>query len=126
MIVVADAGPLNYLLLSGAANVLEPLYERVVVPSAAAAELGDPGAPPLVQTWIAKPPEWCEIRPDPASDATLNHLDPGERAAIYLAVSLNADRLLIDERAGRAEAERRGLTITGTWGACSGSRARSA
>jgi predicted nucleic acid-binding protein len=97
MIVVADAGPLNYLLLIGAANVLERLYERVVVPSAAAAEQGEPGAPPLVQTWIAKPPQWCEIRPDPASDVALNHPGPKERAAISLAVFLNADRLLIDE-----------------------------
>ena len=41
---------------------------------------------------------------------------PGERSAITLAFSLNADLLLIDEQAGRAEAERRRLFVTGTLG----------
>ncbi len=116
MIVVADAGPLNYLLLIGAANVLEALYTRVLMPDAVVAELQDPGAPAVVRTWIAEPPEWCEIRSDPSPDPALQHLGPGERAAIALALSLNVARLLIDERAGRVEAERRSLTVTGTLG----------
>jgi predicted nucleic acid-binding protein len=65
---------------------------------------------------MAQPPEWCEIRPDPPSDPTLQFLDPGERAAITLALSLAAERLLLDEPAGRAEAERRHLLVTGTLG----------
>ena len=40
----------------------------------------------------------------------------GERAAITLALSLDAERLLIDEWDGRAEAERRHLVVTGTLG----------
>ena len=32
MIVVADTSPLNYLVLIGAVDILEPLYTRVVVP----------------------------------------------------------------------------------------------
>ena len=55
-------------------------------------------------------------RPDPPSDPALQFLDPGERAAITLALSLDADRLLIDEWEGRAEAERRHLFVTGTLG----------
>lgn len=116
MIVVADAGPLNYLLLIEAANVLEPLYGRVLVPNAVAVELQDMGSPPIVRTWIAKPPEWREIHSDPLPHPSLHDLGPGERAAIALALSLNADRLLIDERAGRAEAERRRIRVTGTLG----------
>lgn len=53
---------------------------------------------------------------DPPSDPALQFLDPGERAAITLALSLDADRLLIDEWEGRAEAERRHLFVTGTLG----------
>jgi predicted nucleic acid-binding protein len=39
MIVVADTSPLNYLVLIGVVNVLEPLYGRVVIPNRVATEL---------------------------------------------------------------------------------------
>ncbi len=40
----------------------------------------------------------------------------GEREAIVLAESIDADLLLIDDFQGRAEARRRNLRITGTLG----------
>jgi predicted nucleic acid-binding protein len=116
MTVVADTAPLHYLVLIGAADVLPPLYTRVVTPQTVLEELSEPGAPDAVKTWIANPPAWLEVRADPPSDPTLALLDPGERAAIALAQSLNADRLLIDDWDGRAEAERRHLLVTGTLG----------
>lgn len=36
MIVVADAGPLHYLVLIGAVDVLPTLYSRVLVPETVA------------------------------------------------------------------------------------------
>ena len=116
MIVVADTGPLHYLVLIGAVDILQPLYSRVLVPRAVAGELEDMNTPAPVRAWMAQPPAWCEIRPDPPSDPTLRFLDPGERAAITLALSVDAARLLIDEQAGRAEAQRRHLRVTGTLG----------
>jgi predicted nucleic acid-binding protein len=116
MIVVADTGPVHYLVLIGVVDVLQPLYGRVIVPQAVAREMQETNTPAIVRAWMARPPEWCEIRPDPPSDPTLGFLDPGERAAIALALSVDADRLLIDEQAGRAEAERRHLLVTGTLG----------
>ena len=114
MIVVADTAPLHYLVLIGAADVLPPLYTRVVMTQTVLEELSEPRAPDVVKTWIARLPAWLEVRADPPSDPTLALLDPGERAAIALAQSLNADRLLIDDWDGRAEAERRHLLVTGT------------
>jgi predicted nucleic acid-binding protein len=74
----------------------------------------DAHAPAIVRQWIAQPPQWCEIRPDPPFDPAPSFLDAGERAAIALTFSVDADRLLIDEQAGRAEAQRRYLSVTGT------------
>lgn len=117
MIVVADTSPLNYLVLIRAVDTLQLLYGRILVPRTVASELRQTDTPATVRAWIAEPPEWCEIWPDPPADASLSFLDPGERAAITLALAVDSDRLLIDERDGRAEAERRGLYVTGTLGA---------
>ncbi len=86
MMVVADTGPLHYLVLVGVVEVLPPLYTRVIVPQKVAEELGATGAPLAVQAWIAQPPRWLEIRADPPADSTLALLDPDERAAITLAI----------------------------------------
>jgi len=116
MIVIADTGPLNYLVLIGSVDVLKPLFGCVIVPEAVVRELRVAGAPAAVRRWIAQAPAWLEVRPDPPSDPTLGFLDPGESAALTLAQLMNADQLLIDDWAGRAEAARRRLRVTGTLG----------
>lgn len=76
---------------------------------------------PALQTWfvwIADPPSWVDVRSVASEtvEAITEDLDPGERAAIALAETLHADLLLIDDAAGRAEAKRRHLRVTGTLG----------
>ena len=56
MIVIADTGPLNYLVLIGAVDVLKPLYARVITPRAVIEELQQTGAPDAVPAWIASRP----------------------------------------------------------------------
>lgn len=116
MIVVADTGPINYLILIGEVDVLEILYTRVAIPSAVAGELGAPKAPAIVRAWLANAPEWLEVAPNAEMGLVTARLDHGERAAIALAVSLSARRVLIDDLYGRAEAERFSLKVTGTLG----------
>ena len=117
MIVIADTGPINYLILIGEIGVLPALYHRVLVPPSVCEELKRPRAPETVRTWIAQPPAWLETRsPSRSPDAELAHLDAGERDAILLAEELGADQIIIDESRGRREAKRRQLPFTGTLG----------
>jgi predicted nucleic acid-binding protein len=118
MIVVADSGPLHYLILLDHTELLRRFYSRVVVPDAVASELSASGAPPTVRDWIQQPPSWVSVVPVAleAVETITDDLDLGERSAIALATTLSADLLLIDEAAGRAEARRRNLRVTGTLG----------
>lgn len=118
MIVVADSGPLHYLILLDHADVLHRFYGEVVVPEAVAIELSTPSAPVVVRDWMSRAPSWLSVVPvEPDHvQAVTDDLDPGERAAIALAGTMHADLLLIDEAAGRAEAKRLNLRVTGTLG----------
>jgi predicted nucleic acid-binding protein len=55
MIVVADASPLNYLVLIDQIGLLPILYQQVLIPEAVLAELRRPRAPKSVGLWIASP-----------------------------------------------------------------------
>lgn len=118
MLVVADSSPLHYLILLEEAEILPRLYESVLIPDAVAAELRATSAPRRVSEWMTRPPSWLRIVNVTPEDirSVSDELDLGERAAIALAESSGADLLLIDESAGRAEARRRSLHVTGTLG----------
>lgn len=118
-LVVGDTGPLNYLVLIGAAEILCALFERVLVPQAVWDELRHPAAPSVVRTWVKHPTTWLEVRPSPSAaneDPRWHALDAGEREALTLALALKADLLLIDDRDGVAVAHRQGLVVTGALG----------
>ena len=81
------------------------------------AELEHREAPTSVRSWAANPPSWLEVRVAPhLDDPVLQRLHPGERAAVELVVSLKADLLLMDDRAGVAVARAKGFAVTGTLG----------
>ncbi len=73
----------------------------------------------MVRDWIVAPPTWLMIRPAPAVTLSSSKLDAGERAAIALAVELNAELLLIDDRAAVTAARAQGFIVTGTLGVLS-------
>ena len=118
-LVIADTGPLNYLILIGHIDLLPILFEKVVLPTTVQSELASSKAPTFVRAWVADLPSWVEVCEAPfshAEDASLQGIDAGEKAAIQLAVSLNADLLLMDDRKGVNAAQRKGLRVTGTLG----------
>lgn len=115
MIVVADTSPLRYLILIEHTHVLPALYGSVVVPSVVVQELTQSRTPDLVRAWLADRPEWLQVRNSMRSPSALRSvLGPGEREAIAIAEELSADVLLMDDRAGRREAEGRHLFVLGT------------
>jgi predicted nucleic acid-binding protein len=118
-VVVADATPLNYLILVDAVEILPKLFTKIHLPAEVANELRSADAPEAVKSWMTRPPSWMEVSKSDetaSTDASLDFLDLGERAAILLAESIHADLLLIDEREGTRIAEHRGLTVAGTLG----------
>jgi predicted nucleic acid-binding protein len=93
------------------------MYGSVVVPQTVREELVRASAPQLVRSWVDHLPIWLEVRsPVAVPDSSLAKLDAGERDAITLATELHADQLIVDDREGRREAERRGIPVIGTLG----------
>lgn len=82
MIVVADSGPLHYLILLQHIELLRRFYGQVLVPEPVASELSAAGAPAMVREWITEPPIWVEVRPVPPDvvSTITDDLDPGERS----------------------------------------------
>ncbi|MGA2183427.1 MAG: DUF3368 domain-containing protein [Bryobacteraceae bacterium] len=118
-LIIADTGPINYLVLIGSIDLLPVLFDRVILPSAVQAELTDPDAPTSVRSWIADAPAWLHVYETPGRQsyqASVEGLDEGEAAAIALAISLDADLLLMDDRKGVIAARGKGLRVTGTLG----------
>jgi predicted nucleic acid-binding protein len=63
MIVVADTGPLHYLILLDHVELLYRFDAQVVVPDAVAIELSSPSAPNPVRDWMARAPPWLSVVP---------------------------------------------------------------
>ena len=118
MIVVSDTSALANLAIVDHLWLLESIYQTVIIPDVVARELAaasNPIIPAILQVgWI---------QPQPLTNSELANqlqqergLDAGEANAIALALDLQADDLLIDERLGRQEALRLGLSIIGILG----------
>jgi len=118
VIVVSNSSPIMNLAAVEQLNLLEQLYGKVLIPEAVLQELStaaskQPGAT-AIQTL-----SWIETR-SVANRSLVNmlllELDMGETEAIALAIEVNADLLLIDERRGRKVASRLGLKFIGLLG----------
>ena len=113
MIVIADAGPLHYLILDEHIDLLPQFFGEVIIPTAVRDELMHPSAPSPVRAWLAAPPPWVQCMAAARTNQSLA-LGPGEREAIALALELRADLLLVDDKKARHAAERYGIAVAGT------------
>ncbi|WAL61801.1 DUF3368 domain-containing protein [Thermocoleostomius sinensis] len=118
MIVVSDTSPINNLAAINHLHLLNQLYGTVFIPEAVYRELTDPNfsvaGATEVQTfdWI----QTCAVSDCTLVEALSSELDIGEAEAIALAVEIQADQVLIDERRGRLVASRLNLRYTGILG----------
>lgn len=117
-LVVADTGPINYLVWIAAVEILPQLFERVIIPQAVHDELRRPATPAAIRDWAENPPAWLDVCENPVADLLppKPHLDDGERAAIALALAIHTDLVLMDDRDGVAVAVALGLQTIGTLG----------
>ena len=112
MIIVADTGPVNYLILSGQVNLLRDLFGSLLIPAAVRQELLHPFAPGAVQAWAGNLPAWASVQA-PKDASRFANLGPGEREAISLALEVKADFVLMDETLGRRVAVQNGVAVKG-------------
>jgi predicted nucleic acid-binding protein len=113
-LIVSDNSPLNLLIRIGLAEILPKLFTLVVIPPEVAQEMRHHKAPQPVRDFISSPPSWLKIMV-PKTLIQFPKLDPGESAAISLAVELRAI-LLIDEHDGREAAATQGVPVVGAIG----------
>lgn len=118
MIVVSDASPLISLAAIQHHKLLHQLYAELLIPEAVHREVAaaGPHAPGAADIAAA---EWIRVRPvkdRELVEALALEVDPGEAAAIALAVETKAELLLVDERRGRRAAIRMGRRVTGVLG----------
>lgn len=118
MIVVSDTSALANLALIDHLWLLETIYQRIIIPEVVADELAAAS-----NSTISAILQLSWIQTHSLTNSQLANqlqqergLDAGEASAIALALELQADDLLVDERLGRQEALRLGLPIVGILG----------
>lgn len=118
MIVVSDTSVVTALIQIGRIDLLSEIFGGVVIPEAVADELAVSHV--ALPAWIRT---MCVRNKRVVEDLCIE-LDAGESEAIALALALElgADFLLMDEKLGRAAAQRAGLTTIGILGVASAAK----
>lgn len=117
MTAVCNATPLINFATINRIDILQAIFRQIVIPLAVFNETTGSGFPgtPFVLEAIEK--GWLAIRPvNTIASAIPVELDDGEREAISLALSIDVERILLDEREARLVAHQLGLQVVGTLG----------
>lgn len=116
MIVVSNTSPINNLASVNQLGLLQQLYENIIIPEAVYQELT---TVPVSGSQEVQTLSWFKKQNITNTKLVKNlnlELDRGEAEAITLALEINAELLLIDERLGRIVASRLGIEFTGVLG----------
>jgi uncharacterized protein len=112
VIIVSNSSPLIGLDDVGRLDLLHTLYGSLIIPRAVSAEFTAGRTPRLLPEWI----EVREIANRPLAAVLRTEVHAGEAEAIALAVDLEADLVLLDDRHGRRVAAEIGLRHIGALG----------
>ncbi len=118
MIVVSNTSPITNLAAIDHLHLLRDLYGRIYIPRGVWDELNAFGRPWPGRNEVAEA-DWIAQRSvqDKKVVAVLQRdLDRGEAETIALALEMEADLVLLDEREGRHMAQRLGLEVIGVVG----------
>ena len=120
MPVVSNTSPILNLAIVGQLDLIRQQFEQVQIPPAVLAELKvQDERPGSQEIKAALESSWIQVQEigSPLYVQLLQQtLDKGEAEAIALAVALQADWTLLDERDGRKVAKSVGLRVTGVLG----------
>lgn len=116
-LVVVNATPIISLSLAGHLDLLQHLYQEVLIPPAVRSEVLAGGQTGRGVEEL-KTADWIKTvsLEDPKRADLLSDLHRGEAEVIALAQEKGAGLVILDERLARRHALRLGLTITGTVG----------
>lgn len=118
MIVISDASPLINLAVIDQLDLLQQLYQEIIIPEAVYRELVEKGAGQTLADELGNI-DWIksqQVENRNLAEALKLELDDGEAEAIALAVETKASLLLIDERKGRSIANNFDLQYIGIIG----------
>ena len=118
MKVVVNATPLIALSVIDRLELLNQLFDEVIIPSAVYQEVVISGANKPGATEL-KNASWIQVQsvtPSSTIEPLLLGLDKGELQVILLAVSIEPDWVIIDEKLARRVAKVMGLSVKGTVG----------
>ncbi len=118
MKVVVNATPLIALSLINQLELLNQLFDEVIIPDAVYQEVVISGAskPGAIEL---KNASWIQVQsvtPSSTIEPLLLGLDRGELQVILLAISIKPDWVIIDEKLARRVAKVIGLSVKGTVG----------
>lgn len=109
MTTVSNTSPISNLAKIRQLNLMQELYETVLIPVAVHEELLDERAGATIITAV-QAATWLQCQPTQNQKLVTDlrsRINVGEAEAIALAVEVKASRLLIDERLGRQTATER-------------------
>jgi len=116
MTVVSNTSPIINLACINKLDILEKLYQKIIIPPAVFEEITNNNQPGSEEVRSLQWFEVQDIKNKLFLESLKNDLDDGEAEAISLSIQLKSDLLLLDERKGRNVAARFDVVYTGVLG----------